>query len=152
MGKSKKENRLVVGDGEWAKSLPEWLLEEVKSERLICGLAGIMNGGESTVGDAEVAVYLFTASLRQPLSHEDAEIYVYITTQLMKRRKKEIPEEMRKEKLTEYEQGLLEEMRRMIYRRRGGEIVHPVLDMLRVMKKDCQKQEAKEPGQLLLRI
>lgn len=152
MSKSKKENSLVVGDREWAKSLSHWLLEEVKSERLISGLAGIMTGEPSGIGNAEVAVYLFTASLRQPLSREDSEIYMYITTQLAKRRKIKLTEEMKKEKLTKYEQGLLEEMRRMIYHKRGGEIEHPVLNMLRVMKKECKKQEAKDPGQLLLKI
>lgn len=152
MSKSKKSNSLVVGDREWAKSLPKWLLEEVKSERLISGLAGIMTDEPSGVGDAEVAVYLFTASLRAPLTHEDSEIYMYITTQLAKRRKTKLPKGMKKEKLTEYEQSLLEQMRRMIYDKRGGEIEHPVLDMLRVMKKECKKQEAKDPGQLLLKI
>ena len=150
--KTKKENRLVVGDREWAESLPDWLLEEVKSERMISSLAGIMTGGESKVGNAEVAVYLFTASLRAPMTHEDSEIYMYITTQLMKKRGTELPKDIRKEELTEYEQGLLENMRRMIYQKRGREIEHPILNMLRVMKKECKKQEAKEPGQLLLKI
>ncbi len=152
MSKSEKGNTLVVGDREWAKSLPDWLLEEVKTERMVSGMAAIITGEPSGVGDAEVAVYLFTASLRAPLSREDSEIYMYITTRLMKRKGTEVPEGMKKEKLTEYEQSQLEELRRMIYRKRGGEIEHPILNMLRVMKKDCQKQEAKEPGQLSLRI
>ena len=35
------KNRLVVGDMSWADVIPEWLLDEIKAERLIYGLAGI---------------------------------------------------------------------------------------------------------------
>ena len=48
----KSKNRLVVGDATWADIIPDWLLEEIKAERLIYGLAGIANPEVPKVGDA----------------------------------------------------------------------------------------------------
>lgn len=146
-----KENRLVVGDATWADIIPEWLLNEVKAERMIYGLTSLMNGGRPKVGDAEVAVYLMTGSLRQPLSSEHTNIYMYLTTRLFKKRGKEVPEGIRKDKLTEWEQHEFEELKDMIYQKRGGEIHHPVLDALRGLKKEVKKQtKGKEKNQLEL--
>lgn len=140
MSRKQEGNRLVVGDKEWAKDLPKWLLKEVESERMMLGMGGIMTGEPSQVGDAEVAVYLFTASLRQPLSHEDVEVYMYLTTRLAKKTGREIPDDIRKEKLGKYEEYHLEELKRMIYTKRGGEIQHPLLSVLREMKKAYKKK------------
>ena len=69
----KKENRLVVADIGWAESIPEWVKEAIREERMINGLIGIMSG-EEEVGDAEVLVYLYTANLRGPISHYLSEV------------------------------------------------------------------------------
>ena len=145
-----KENRLVVGDAAWADTIPEWLLEEVKAERMIYGLACLMDGARAKVGDAEVTVYLMTASHRGSLSSEHTNIYMYLVTQLFKKDGKEVPEDIRKEKLTEWEEHELQELRDMIYDKRGGEIHHPVLDAMRVLKKEAGKQAKKLKGQLTL--
>ena len=137
----KKENRLVVGDAAWADMIPEWLLDEVKAERLIYGLACLMNGGRAKIGDAEVAVYLMTASHRSILSSEHTNIYMYLVTRLFKRRGKEVPESIRKDELTEWEEHELEELRDTIYRSRGGEISHSLLDAMRQLKKDIKRKE-----------
>ena len=128
------KNRLVVADKGWAETIPEWLLEEVKFERLLYSFASLMKGGKTQVGDAEVAVYLYTLSLRQPLSYEYANIYFYLCTQLFKRRGKEIPAELRKRELEDYEKNLLDQLREEIYKARGGEIDHPLLNALREVK------------------
>ena len=138
----KKENRLVVGAREWADTIPEWLLDEVKEERLIYGLASLIGRGP-VVGDAEVAVYLMTASHRQILSSEHTNIYIYLVTQLFKKRDKKVPESIRKEELSEWEEHELEELRDMIYQKRGGEISHPLLDTMRQLKKEIRQKGAK---------
>jgi len=142
----KKENRLVVGAREWADMIPDWLLEEVKAERLICGLACLMDGGRAKVGDAEVAVYLMTASHRGVLSSEHVNIYMYLVTRLFKERGKEVPEDIRRDELTEWEEHEFDELKDMIYRKRGGEINHPVLEFMRQFKKDI-KRVVREPLQ-----
>lgn len=35
MARKTKENRLVVADAGWAKTIPEWILEEIKSFPLV---------------------------------------------------------------------------------------------------------------------
>jgi len=130
----KKDNRLVVGAREWVDTIPEWLLDKVKEERLIYGLASLMGRGPK-VGDAEVAVYLMTVSHRGPLSSEHVNIYMYLVTRLFKKRGKEVPESIRKDELSEWEEHELEELRQMIYHSRGGEIHHPLLDAMRQLKK-----------------
>jgi len=142
--KVKKENRLVVGDKGWAKDIPEWLLEAVKSERLILGLAGLINPNCPKVGDAEVIIYLMTASLRQPLSPEHTNIYLFLTTKIMKNRDIEVPEDIRKEELSEWEKRGLEELRSMIYTKRGGDIQHPLLEAMKEVKKEIDKEKINE--------
>ena len=139
-----KENRLVVGDAAWADMIPEWLLYQVKAERLIYGLGSLMNGGRPKVGDAEVTVYLMTASHRGSLSWEHTNIYMYLVTQLFKKRGKEVPEDIRKEELTDWEKYELEELKDMIYQKRGGEISHPLLDAMRELRKEARGKERKK--------
>jgi len=139
-----KENRLVVGDRSWAEDIPEWLLNEIRAERMILGLGSIIKPDCEKVGDAEVIVYLMTASLRSPISSEYTEIYVYLTAKMMKKRGKQLEDFMEKKLkngLTDYEERELKELREMIYRKRGGEINHPVLNLMRNWKKDIEKED-----------
>jgi hypothetical protein len=133
-------NRLVVGDASWAESIPQWLLDEIRSERLMLGMCGVMKERKPSemVGDAEVVAYLMTASLRAPLSSEMVNIYVYLTAQLMARGTKEVSPDFQEtvsRGLTEWEQKLLDDLRWDIYDKRGGEIRSPLLDMLKTLKK-----------------
>lgn len=136
-----KENRLVVADAGWAESLPEWILEEIKSERIMYGMVDIIKGTE-TVGDAELLAYLYTANLRGPVSHEMAEIYIYLTAKVMQKSKgmdqDGMPDFMKdklKKGLTEDEQRELNILKQDLYRKRGEEINNPLLNMLRELKK-----------------
>ena len=138
--KTKGSTPLVVGSMSWGQDIPKWLVEEVSWERTVSGLAGFMGKEIPKVGDAEVCVYLMTASLEAPMSSEHNHIYGYVLTRVMKRKKKEIPEDIRKDELGEYEMGLLEELRRKIYTRRGGEAVNPLLDAMRELKKKVAKE------------
>ena len=89
-----KENRLIVGDKSWADTIPEWLLDEVKAERLIYGLVGLINPDAPRVGDAELCVYLYTASLRAPMYDEHNQIYIYLVAKLMRKQGKELQDFM----------------------------------------------------------
>ena len=138
--KTKGSTPLVVGSRSWGQDIPKWLVEEVSFERTISGLAGLMGKENPKVGDAEVCVYLMTASMEAPMSSEHTHIYQYVLTQLMKRKKKEIPEDIRKDELGEYEMGLLKELRHKIYTRRGGEASNPLLDAMRELKKKVVRE------------
>ena len=129
----RKENRLVVADAGWAKTAPKWLLEEVKTERMIFGLASIKKKIEE-VGDAEACVYLYTLSLRQPMIEQYTRIYLYLCTKLMEKQGKKVPEEIRVKELNKYDNGQLKELKRDLYKKRGGEIQHPLIEMLKSFK------------------
>lgn len=142
-------NRLVVAPGGWHESLPEWLLDEIKTERIMSGFANLLGKGE-IVGDAEICAYLFTTSLSAPMPHNYNEIYIYLTAKVMTRSPdgKIIITDFMREKL---DQGLtideerdLKRLREDIYRKRGGEIRSPLFDVLKDLKKkhSCSKQEA----------
>ncbi len=139
------ENKLVVADAGWAESIPNWIKEEIKQERIMYGMVDIAKKTE-TVGDAEVAAYLFTANLRGPVSHELGQIYLYLTGKLMKKVKRlkddELPDFIQKklrDGLEDYEKSELESLKRDLYRKRGGKIHNPLLDALRQLGKGVKK-------------
>ena len=139
--KKEKKNRFIVGDIGWASSIPPWLLEEIKEERMVYGLASIMKPDFPKVGIAELVAFLMTSALRAPLDSEHAEIYIYLTAKLMKKRGKKLEDFMEKKLtngLTDQEARYLRELESMIYDKRGGEINHPVLNMLRGMNKNIK--------------
>lgn len=140
MTNKKDKNKLVVRDAGWADTIPEWLIEEIKTERMIYGLANVMNSDNKVIGDAETVAYLMTASLHAPMSTEYVNIYFYLTARLMKKRGIEkLPDFIQEafdHGLTDYERQELNELRTMIYRKRGGEIDTSLLNALRKLKKE----------------
>lgn len=150
--KIQKQNRLVVADKGWAETLPQWIKEAVSEERTINGLIGIVTG-EEEVGDAEVLVYLYTANLRGPMSHNFSEIFIYLTGVCMQKHQKlelkDLPDFLREKLnggLSEDEKRTLKELKSDLFRSRGGNISHPLLDALKELKrktapnlKKCEK-------------
>ena len=139
------KNRLVVGDASWADMIPDWLLEEIKAERLIYGLAEIANPEAPKIGDAEVAAYLMTASMRAPMPSEYVEVYIYLTARLMKRQGKELPDFMAEKLergLTQQEEYDLKELRSMLFDKRGGEIDTLLLNVMRSLRKEIDGKES----------
>ena len=135
-----KENRLVVADSGWAEAIPEWIKEEIRSDRLINGLIELGSGKkidyDKAICDAEVVAYLYTAGLRGPMSTEFTNIYLYLSSKLMKKRNMDLPEKFEKylsEGLNEYEQSELRDLKQMIFRSRG-KVNHPLFDLLRELK------------------
>lgn len=138
--KTKKENRLVVGDRSWAESIPEWLLEKVREERMVLGLISIANPNIEKVGDAEVLAYLLPAASRAPLNSVHTNIYLYLATKICGQRGNELPDDIQVIELSSWEEKQLQELKNMIYRCRGGDIQHPVLEAMRKLKKTISKE------------
>ena len=137
----KKQNRLVVADIGWAETIPEWIKEAVAQERTINGLIGIATGKEE-VGDAEVLIYLSTASLKGPLNHYLGEVFIYLTGICLQRYQKikldDLPDFCRekvKQGLSIEEKREFEGLKGDLFRLRGGVISSPILDILRDLKK-----------------
>ncbi len=138
--KIKGSTPIIVGSRTWGQDIPEWLVKEINWERTVSGLAGFMGKEMPKVGDAEVCAYLMTASLEAPMSSEHTHIYQYVLTRIIERKKEEVPEDIKKDELGEYEMGLLEELRHKIYTRRGGEASNPLLDAMRELKKKIGRE------------
>jgi len=141
------KNRLVVADAGWAQDLPEWLLEEIRTERLTLAMAALTHemADNEKVGDAEMVAYFMTASLRAPLIHEDAEIYVYLTAKLMQRQGKELADFMQaklEQGLSDDENRELTHLKTEIFCKRGGDIENPLLKVLREFKKSAEERKS----------
>lgn len=134
-----KTNRLIVADSGWAETIPEWILKEIEAERMINGMVNITRKKKvedwETVGNAEVVAYLYTHSLRASMSTEFTNIYLYLTTKLMKDRKGvDVPDDIKTKKLTQQEESELKILKQDIARVRG-KINHPLFDILNELKK-----------------
>jgi len=144
-----KQNKLVVADAGWAETIPEWVKEAIKEERMICGMVDILRGTE-TVGDAEVLAYLYTANLHGPISHYLAEVFIYLTGICMQRYQKIKLEDLPDFCKAKVKQGLsidekreFEELKQDLYRKRGGRINVPILNILRELKGGVKKWNKK---------
>jgi hypothetical protein len=128
-------NRLVVADAGWADQIPDWLKDEIRKERMALGLKGALSGKDEEVGDAEVCAYLFTAALVKKLPHEVSMVYLYVSAQVMRKMGTvpDIPESFQ-QGLSPDEEAELARIRKTIYDKRGGNIRHPMLDLMRSFK------------------
>lgn len=138
------ENRLVVADRGWAETAPEWLLNEIKAERMVQGFCDVMGKGEETVGDAEVCLYLYTANLKGPINRDLGEVYIYLSSKLVKRRKPKTKlepfmEEKLKQGLNPDEEREYLKLKRNLYRIRGGRVKSPLFDALRELNKKAKR-------------
>lgn len=135
MAKRKPKNRLVVGSNAWADSIPEWLLNTIKEDRLIAEMLGLVGSEVSSedIGYAELVAYLMTASLKAPLTHEHTQIYLHCFTKLQDARNREIPNDLRVDELTSDQERELRSLRSMIFEKRG-DIKIPLIEILRDMK------------------
>jgi len=64
---------------------------------------------------AETLAYMYPRALEAPLDSDWTEIYLYLGTQVMGDR---MPDDIRKDNLSDYQMGLLMELKRWIYRQR----------------------------------
>ena len=113
---------VIVFPGGWGDTLPDWLKNAVTLERLIENMK-VIKGEEMTGTDAEACAYLYTASLTQPLDHDWAQIYLYITTKVYEKQRTPqsgvtMPEDIRVESLTSNQDDDLNRLKRWLYERR----------------------------------
>lgn len=134
--------RLVVGDASWAADIPQWVLDAVASERILQGFMDLMKPGEQKeeVGDAEVVAYLMPASMRAPMPYYYVEIYIWVVARLSQAHGRLVLDFMQEKLakgLTRDEERELEELRRHLWRVRGGKVRTPLFDALQQLKKEA---------------
>lgn len=138
---------LVVARGGWGDTVPEWLKLEIESERMLSGFAALRDEGKDNiankVGDAEVLAYLMTLAPSRKLTSEATNIYLYLARKVMKacEQLEEVPEDIRVKALTGDEERELSDLRWSIYKARGGDLNHPVIEALTKLKKSTQRKK-----------
>ena len=110
---------IIVFPGGWGDALPEWLKNAITMERLAMNMKAL-KGEEMTWTDAEACAYLNTASLTQPLDHDQTQIYLYIATQTYRQwGKSEMPRDIPVESISDYQREELSRLKEWLYRKRA---------------------------------
>ena len=126
-----KNTPIIVANTEW--DLPSNLINYVKEERMVNGLIDMIKPlrPEESVGYAEVVAYLMPELQKRVLSSRITKIYLYCVTQLMKRHKIKVPEDITTNELTDFEIQELNNMKRWLYQSRGGKEKNPIINALK---------------------
>jgi len=113
---------IIVFPGGWGDSLPEWLKTAITLERLAMNMRAL-KGAEMTSTDAEACVYLYNASLTQPMDHDWTKIYLYIAGKVYEKwRTKEsgvtMPDDIQVESITDDQMRDLNRLKAWLYHKR----------------------------------
>lgn len=131
-----KNTPIVVANTEW--DLPKNIIKYVQEERMINGLIDMIKplSPEESVGYAECVAYLMPELQKRLLSPKVTKIYLYCVTQLMKRKKIKVSKEIAINELTDFEMRELNELKKWIYKSRGGKEKNPIINALKEVFKD----------------
>ncbi len=106
---------IIVHPGGWGDTLPDWLKEAITLERLTENVRSL-RGEPMTGTDAEACAYLYTAGLVAPLDSDWADIYLYISTQVLRRHHRgDVPADIATDELHSYRMGKLLDLKRWIF-------------------------------------
>ena len=103
---------IIVAPSGWHDTIPKWMKSEVTLQRLV----QIMKGEEGVATDIEALVYLYTATFMAPFNESWTNVYVYLTKKCMEGRRKTWPKELGNPTLTDYQRGLLDDLKRWIWK------------------------------------
>lgn len=105
--------------GGWGTPIPDWINSAITMERLIENIK-VTKGEYVTGTDTEAMYYISTASLVAPIGSDWTDIYMYLLTRSMRRHMKEteVPPDLVHESLNQYQQQLLDSLKRWIYNTR----------------------------------
>lgn len=101
---------IVVANVGWGETLPDWIKDQIKLERLVQNMKRVKGEKIDEATDAEALAYFYTASLRSPISHDYAELYMHTFSKYQKLPGIPSPE------LNDYQLGLLADLKRKIYK------------------------------------
>ncbi len=113
---------IIVYPGGWGEDLPKWLKDQITIERLFMNMEASRTG-KMTGTDAEASAYLMSASLEQPISHDWAEIYLYVAGKVIKSNPNKepgftMPKDIRVDQLNNSQMQNLNQLKDWIYDRR----------------------------------
>ena len=105
---------IIVWKGAWMDTIPKWLLDWIKIDRLIALMKKEYDG---IATDAEALAYMMPRTMETPLSHEWVRIYLYLATKVMRVAKPrvQLPKDVVVDQLDKYEQRNLDNLKRWIW-------------------------------------
>lgn len=126
---------IIVFKSAWQDTVPKDILDNISMSRMIS-----LMSKENTASITEVVAYMMPRTLEGPMSSEWTRIYTWCGLQYAKLFKKKSMVEAMKDiapsKLSQYEMGLLNNLRRWIYNKRR--------EALKVSLKNNKKETPKE--------
>ncbi|KKL87971.1 hypothetical protein LCGC14_1929390 [marine sediment metagenome] len=108
---------IIVYPSGWQDTLPDWIKPQITLERIIMNIRVSKEGGVP-VGDTEALAYIYPRTMESPMNEQWVRIYMYVFNQAMKLKKTEVPEDLKSEKLSDYDMEHLNELKGWIYQRR----------------------------------
>ena len=108
---------IIIYPSPWKDDLPDWIKPQITLERLVMNMKVVHEGGVP-VGDTEALAYIFPRTMEEPMSEQWMRIYTYVFTQAMKFKKVEVPEDLRRESLSDYDMRELIDLKTWIYQKR----------------------------------
>jgi len=108
---------VIVYPSPWTADLPDWIMTQVHLERLIMNIKVNHEGGVP-VGDTEVLAYMFSRTMDSPMPEQWNRIYTFVFNQAMNFKRVAVPEDLKSEKLTDYDMQALKHLKHWIYERR----------------------------------
>ena len=127
---------LIVWPSSWQETLPDWIKPEITFQRLI----QVMKGEDDLATDVEALAYMYPRSLEAPLDHDWTVIYCYLSTKVMESRMVRqgvtVPDDVRVDKLDDYQEQKLKELKRWIRERQ-----RKVLEERRRAEKKAEQEE-----------
>lgn len=109
----------IICHGQNLDRPPEDIQQTITLQRLIENIVAIREHREPMGTDAEAAWYLSSASLEFPFDEQWTRIYMYAFNKLCESMKKEVPPDLRQDKLDNYDTGFYLDLKRWLYRVRA---------------------------------
>jgi hypothetical protein len=102
---------VIVFSQSWADTTPDWLIDEIRTQRLL----QVIKGEKDFATDVEALAYISNASLCGPLQGDMVDIYSYLFTRVLGDR---APADLRRESLSDYQMSILRRLKSWLWTQR----------------------------------
>ena len=130
---------IIAWPGGWMDTIPEKVKGQITIERLVMCMRAA-KGEEPTGTDAEALAYMYPRTMEAPMDSDWTDIYLYLGTKVMSDAGTEMPEDIRKDNLNDYQMSKLKHLKDWIYQQR----IKVRLERDRAERRQKKEEEAAE--------